>query len=128
VPAAAALARKFDSQVYVAHVFLPPLYPNVPASAAAVLLAEERQNAEWQMKNFLRDEAFRELAPQALFATGAPVESLLDLIDKNHIDLVVIATHGRSGLRRMVLGSVAEALMRHSPCPILMVPRTAQQG
>ena len=52
---------------------------------------------------------------------GGIVESLLDYEEKNNIDLVVIATHGRSGVARWVWGSVADKLLRTSKAPVLMI-------
>ncbi|HEY41247.1 MAG TPA: universal stress protein [Dehalococcoidia bacterium] len=52
---------------------------------------------------------------------GNVVDQLVDYIDKNGVDLIVIATHGRSGVSRLFLGSVADRLLRHAPVPVLMV-------
>jgi nucleotide-binding universal stress UspA family protein len=49
-------------------------------------------------------------------------------VDRHGVDLVVMGTHGRRGMRRMVLGSVAERFVRHSPCPVLLVRETATDG
>jgi nucleotide-binding universal stress UspA family protein len=46
-------------------------------------------------------------------------------VDAHGVDLVVMGTHGRRGMRRMVLGSVAERFVRHSPCPVLLVREPA---
>ena len=53
---------------------------------------------------------------------GIPVEALLSYGSAHAIDLVVLATHGRGGFNRLVLGSVAERLLRLAPTPVLMVP------
>ncbi len=57
---------------------------------------------------------------------GVVVDSLLDFAEKQAVDLIVIATHGRSGLSRFVLGSVADKLLRSAKVPVLMVtPQTS---
>jgi len=56
---------------------------------------------------------------------GIPAEALLGYATSHGIDLVVLATHGRGGFNRLVLGSVAERLLRLAPIPILMVPAAA---
>lgn len=50
----------------------------------------------------------------------SPREAVCDLAEKHHADLVVIGSHGRRGLRRVLLGSVAEAVVRHAPCSVLV--------
>lgn len=52
---------------------------------------------------------------------GNPGLELAALAEREHVDLIVMSSHGRSGLARLVLGSVAEAVMRNAPCPILIV-------
>ena len=52
---------------------------------------------------------------------GDPGSSIVDYAEKNAIDLIAIATHGRSGLRRILFGSVAEYVIKHSKLPILLI-------
>lgn len=52
--------------------------------------------------------------------SGPPAESLLAAVDRHRIDLVVMSTHGRRGFDRLRLGSVAEEVLRHAPCPVLV--------
>ena len=54
---------------------------------------------------------------------GKPAEQILQLAEKNNIDLIVLTTKGRSGLARVIVGSTAESIMRHAPCPVLSVRR-----
>lgn len=57
--------------------------------------------------------------------TGKPAESLVDYIDSNDIDLVIMATHGRSGLTKWFFGSIAEKIMRAVEIPVLLVKSTS---
>ena len=52
---------------------------------------------------------------------GTPYEEISRFAEANKIDLVVIGTHGRKGLDRMLFGSTAEQVVRHAPCPVLTV-------
>jgi nucleotide-binding universal stress UspA family protein len=54
--------------------------------------------------------------------SGAPPDVILDVADAEHVDLVVMSTHGRSGLGRLVYGSVAESVLRGSRIPVLLIP------
>jgi universal stress protein A len=57
---------------------------------------------------------------------GDPYESLNTIANQRKVDLIVVATHGRSGLHHLVMGNVAEKLIRHAPCPVFVVRRGAE--
>ena len=60
---------------------------------------------------------------------GHPANQILDALDVDpSIDLVVIGSHGRSGIKRMLLGSVAEKVSRHAPCPVFLARATPTRG
>ena len=52
---------------------------------------------------------------------GSPYRVVRDLVQEQEVDLVVVPTHGRSGVAHMFLGSVAERIARHAPCPVLTI-------
>jgi universal stress protein A len=52
---------------------------------------------------------------------GKPVDQILKMAQEEKVDLIVIPTHGRTGLSRVLMGSVAEAVLRRAPCPVLTV-------
>jgi universal stress protein A len=54
---------------------------------------------------------------------GDPYEQLMAIARQRHVDLIVISTHGRTGLEHLVMGSVAEKIIRHAPCPVFVVRR-----
>ncbi len=57
----------------------------------------------------------------AALGYGKPADEIIDFAEKHNVDLIVMCTHGRSGITRWVLGSVAEKVVRHSPVPVLTV-------
>ena len=70
----------------------------------------------------------RELVPHAFtgaweteVASGAPAEAIVRLAQERHVDLIVMSTHGRTGLSHVLLGSVAERVVREAPCPVLII-------
>jgi len=85
-----------------------------------------------------RDELerwYRTLLPRAVrepvrvelhIAIGAPVEEILELADDRHVEMIVMATHGRTGLPRVLFGSVAEGVLRHAPCPVVTLRMSPQ--
>jgi nucleotide-binding universal stress UspA family protein len=63
--------------------------------------------------------AFSEVACRHHLLVGDPAEEIVQLVHEHQIDLIVIGTHGRTGLSRWILGSVTETILRRSPCPVL---------
>lgn len=70
-----------------------------------------------------RAEAERSVPGRAVAeaACGDPATEIVRFVQRNGCDLIVMGTHGRSGIRRLVLGSVAETVVRHAPCSVLVV-------
>ena len=64
---------------------------------------------------------------RAIVTTGSPHREIVRAVAQERIDLVVIATHGRSGFAHALLGSTAERVVRHAPCPVLVVRRPAEK-
>lgn len=65
-----------------------------------------------------------DIAAQTAVVSGRPAEEILDYANKNQVDLIIMSTHGRSGLSRWVLGSVTDRVVRHSRAPVLTVAPT----
>lgn len=65
-----------------------------------------------------------DIAAQTAVVSGRPAEEILDYANKNQVDLIIMSTHGRSGLSRWVLGSVTDRVVRHSTAPVLTVAPT----
>jgi universal stress protein A len=59
---------------------------------------------------------------------GASHKNIVELAEKENVDMIVMSTHGRTGLDHMILGSVAEKVVARAPCPVLVVPRRARQA
>jgi len=82
------------------------------------------------------DEALtklRDLVPEAgrdtwqvALGVGRPADAIVRVAQDRHVDLIVMATHGRTGLEHVLLGSVAERVVRMAPCPVLTVRRTGE--
>lgn len=78
----------------------------------------ELENYVSQVTNKLKKEG---LTPKGVLVSGRAADEILDYAKKNHFDLIVMSTHGRSGVSRWVIGSVADKVIRHSPIPVLLV-------
>lgn len=115
------LAKKFDAQIVLVHVFdVPMSYAGMDLSPRD-LLAPLWQGAKEQLDVALAD--VRKSIPNATLTVsqGTPWREILAAIEREHADLVVVGTHGRRGIGRALLGSVAEKLVRLSPVPVLTV-------
>jgi nucleotide-binding universal stress UspA family protein len=64
---------------------------------------------------------FKDVPVKAVFLEGRPFVEIIRYARENEIDLIVISTHGRSGLKHALFGSVAEKVVRKAPCPVLVV-------
>ena len=62
-----------------------------------------------------------ELATESRIEAGEPVDVIVQLAEQTPYDLVVMGTHGRTGLSRVIIGSTAERVVRRAPCPVVTV-------
>ncbi|HVB88304.1 MAG TPA: universal stress protein [Candidatus Dormibacteraeota bacterium] len=116
---AAELARRYGSKVFALHVRPLQSYGMAPPESWAAL----KEAADFQAKEQAAHltELFRGVQHQAIVAEGGVWEILSSFIKEQHIDLVVMGTHGREGLGKLFLGSVTENVLRRAPCPVLTI-------
>jgi nucleotide-binding universal stress UspA family protein len=103
--------------VYTIPVIGPPELPIAPALVEAIVAGAEQGVREWTAEA-------RKLGPaqvESCCLQGNPWAAIVDLARDRQVDLVVMGTHGRTALRHALLGSVAERVLRHAPCPVLVV-------
>jgi nucleotide-binding universal stress UspA family protein len=67
----------------------------------------------------LRDQG---MAVRPLVEGSRPATTILDVAEREGVDLIMVATHGRGGMERLFLGSVADRVVHHSACPVLLIP------
>jgi len=120
VPYAVAIASRYASKIYFAHVLPPKARTPIPIEPLPAELDRERLNAEMEMEIFLQN-ALVKVPHNVLLENGPIWDALSELIRRDEIDLLVLGTHGRGGLKKVILGSVAEELFRLAPCPVLTV-------
>jgi nucleotide-binding universal stress UspA family protein len=124
---AASLALTFGAEIDVVHVWDRPAYVSGevmvhgPGDTKRSLGELVHDNAERDMKEFLATLAPIRHMPFRLLS-GEPASTLIKELEAEKYDLVVVGTHGRTGFRRFLLGSIAEKLVRYSPAPVLTVP------
>jgi nucleotide-binding universal stress UspA family protein len=118
---AIAVARRYRSELYLVHAIPARGRPPIPLDPLPRELDRERLEAEQQMKWLSDKAASSEITQHALVERGHVSEVLSAVIDRESIDLVVLGTHGRGGLEKLVLGSVAEEVLRLVSCPVLTI-------
>jgi len=116
-----ALARRCGSEVYFAHANSPEARGAIPMDSLPKEIDRSQIEAESQMK-MLADRARAEgIASHTMVQQGGASAVIPRIIQEAGIDLLVLGTHGRGGLKKLVLGSVAEELLRLVSCPVLTV-------
>lgn len=126
---AVAAAHHCGSTLHLLHIVQPGAFCVLPPDAymgtpEAIDLAQKQASTEADtlLKNVLRRTHCEDLKHKTWVQQGMGVgETLRAFVNSEHIDLAVVGTHGRTGLRRLVMGSVAEDVFRHAPCPVLTV-------
>ncbi len=93
----------------------------IDQSQIAKIENEHKRDAEAYLKKVVSREKYAGVNVQSQMLFGRVSEQLADFAEKNGVDLIVIATHGRSGVSRWVWGSVADRMLRSSCVPVLMV-------
>lgn len=121
LPVAAAIARHYGSRIFAAHAWTPLPYPMITPEAYTSLEKREAEDAQEAMEAFLKAPELAGIPTRAVLRCGAPVEEFNKVIREQHIHLAVIGTHGRTGFRHLMMGSVAEDLCRNLCCPVLTV-------
>jgi nucleotide-binding universal stress UspA family protein len=115
---ACALSRDDGSQLLILHVLAPPA--TVLEMEQAFLAPEERLKQAMGELRRLKPAETGALTDY-LLRQGTPAEEILRAAEERHCDLIVLGTHGRGGLGRVLMGSVAEAVLRRAACPVVTV-------
>jgi nucleotide-binding universal stress UspA family protein len=118
------MCRSFDAKLFLLHVFAGVM-PARTAKASKALKendAIDLENARLDMEAFTQLDFLRKVKCATEIRAGYAVDEICREAGKSDVDLVVIAIHGRTGFNRMLLGSVAEHVVRYSECPVMVVP------
>jgi nucleotide-binding universal stress UspA family protein len=121
---AADLARRLEAKLTIAHVVTaeqpPAPDPSAPYYHVAQRLYEADQELAAGVRASLEERAAAVGGAEVAVARGGAIDGLLALVRERGIDLIVMSSQGRSGLTRILLGSVTEELARRSPVPVLI--------
>jgi nucleotide-binding universal stress UspA family protein len=124
------LAEKFGAKIILVHVVEPAFYPEnvmipVETEDLNTIMLREGQ----KMLDGLGTEKIKpEINSEKIVAIGRPHNEIIQMAESHHADLIIIATRGRTGLKHMLMGSTAERVVRHAPCPVLVVRERLHQA
>lgn len=130
LPYAVDQALRFDSQLVLFYVLGPDELPAAAGIGAEELMKKQIQ-AEAEVRAYLENLAGQlsrdnNLSVESVTASGSVGETIIDYARRNGVGLIAIATHGQSGARRLVFGSVADFLLRNSNIPMLVIRPVAK--
>lgn len=118
-------AKRFQAEIVLVHVIEPPVYPAMTFGAAAaslpVIHEEMRENASTHLEKIRAELEGSGLKARAELRDGSPFSEVIGLAKEEDVDLIVIATHGHTGIKHLLLGSTAEKVVRKAPCPVLTI-------
>jgi nucleotide-binding universal stress UspA family protein len=121
---ACALARDYGAKLLVVHVVVPPV---VVFGEGAIM--PEPENTRPQLHSQLQQITATQgqIAIEHYLTDGDAAAEIVRMAKEQQCDVIVMGTHGRTGMGRMLLGSVAEQVVRRAPCPVLTIktPRPA---
>ncbi len=124
-----AFARQFGAEL----LLLNAIYPQYYAANAdyfpfdyGSLLDETRREAEKGMDEIEKSGSLGNISFRGRIEKGHPGEALVRVAEEEGADLIVVSTHGRTGLPHVLIGSTAQHVVRHANCPVLVIPRTSK--
>jgi nucleotide-binding universal stress UspA family protein len=127
---AADLAKDFGAELLLLHVVpegdLRAMYDYPPDFPLEQILADQKKIVEQRFAEIVTNEQKRGVQAKSLIYSGKAYEEIIQTAKAHTVDLIVIATHGRTGLSHVFLGSVAEKVVRLAPCPVLTIKPPAQ--
>ncbi len=127
LPFATAIARGYGSRVYAVHVLIPSTYAYMSPESAVSFLDDQEEWAKTEMTRL--DSQLSGLPREDVIERGSDLWEVVGrLLNEREIDLIVMGTHGRTGLKKALLGSHAEEVFRRSQVPVLMSGPNAHLG
>ena len=116
------LVKDLDGELHIVHVVAPhfALFDKMREQARETLMVEE---AEEELARIRRGDCGNSAKVFTQVMVGPPVPKLVEYAKEQQIDLILLATHGRTGIEHLMIGSVAKKLARYAPCSVLVFRR-----
>jgi universal stress protein A len=117
-------AKKFGAKLSILHVIELPPYPvegYVPPNLSATFLDDLERQAAADLAQVVPEAEATNIAVARVTAVGTPYRKIIETAEAEQVDLIVMATAGRTGLSHLVMGSIAERVVRTASCPVLTI-------
>ncbi len=124
LPYAVDLAKKYSARLYILHVIQDIALAtgwHIPHISMDELYKEMEESAEKESKKMLAEELRGFTDYESAIVRGPPADEIIEYSEKKGVDLIVMGTHGRRGLDRLIFGSTAEKVVRNARVPVLTV-------
>jgi nucleotide-binding universal stress UspA family protein len=123
---ALSFARRYDAKLYILHVIQQPTYPlgmyaEISFDAMDKFNRNISEATEKEMKKLCETELGGSSNYESMVVSGTPFLEIIRIAKEKEVDLIVVGTHGRTGLDHVLFGSTAEKVVRQAPCPVLSV-------
>ena len=115
-------AKKFNSKIYLVYVVEPVIYPSdfsMGQVTFPVSDIEMNERAKDELESLAKTEIGSQFEVETVIKTGKPFVEINETASELDIDLIIIATHGHTGMEHLLFGSTAEKVVRKAPCPVL---------
>jgi universal stress protein A len=123
------LAEAFGASLLLLHVVELPVYPAgvfLLSAEGTTLLDDLEQQARLDLAQLLPKAQDGRVEVRCQVVVGTPYYKIIEVAEAEKIDLIVMATHGRTGFSHLFMGSVAEKVVRTAPCPVLTIRPTGE--
>ena len=115
-------AKHFNAELFLIYVVEPVIYPpdfSMGQIAIPSIDLDMDKRANEELENLARKQIPKELSTKTIVKTGKPFVEIIDTAKQIDADIIIIATHGHSGVEHILFGSTAEKIVRKAPCPVL---------
>jgi len=115
-------AKSFNAEIILVYVVEPVIYPpdfSMGQIALPSITTEWDDRARDELQKLAKSEINEIANVKTIIKTGKPFVEIIETAKEENIDLIIIATHGHSGVEHILFGSTAEKVVRKAPCPVL---------
>ncbi|MBA4313004.1 MAG: universal stress protein [Chlorobiaceae bacterium] len=117
-------AKQYNAELLIVYVVEPTIYPadfSFGQVAIPSMEKELRERGETELKQLVEKMIAGKLSTKTFVRTGKPFLEIINVAVEEEVDLIIIATHGHTGVEHILFGGTAEKVVRKAPCPVLVV-------